>query len=591
MTKSSHSRILIAGATPTEISNLLPFARRLAQARGETKLVLGLVTIPPGESLSNGTRAAQQLRRELVKLPKHRDTRTVVHVTYDYWDEIEAVVKSEEPSLLLLNYSILIPHSFLKNVACDVVMVNGAFPARLRRILLPIRGGPHAMLALQVARGLAQSQKAGITMLHATPPGRFRKSGVRELYSHLEALPEVKKRIRAEGDAAAAILTTAATHQLLVMGAIANPQRGDPPLGPTATRMVQEAPTTSLIVKIRSDNPVARSTVDYTISVVVDKWFAENTFHAHEFEDIRKLVAMKERQGLTISLGLPTLNEEKTIANVIKTMRRRFVEQYPLLDEIVVIDSVSQDRTVEIARAMGVPVVSHPDILPDQGSWRGKGEALWKSLCVLRGDLIAWIDTDIINIHPRFVYGILGPLIREPHLQYVKGFYQRPLRLGGKVEARGGGRVTELVARPLFNLFYPQLSGWVQPLAGEYAGRRAALESVPFFVGYGVETGLLIDIWARSGLQAMGQVDLEERVHRNQSLMALSKMSFEIIQVFMQRVGDKRGVELLEEMNKSMKLVRYESDAFHLDVAEIRARERPPINTIPEYSKWRRSRP
>lgn len=590
MTKPSHSRILVAGGTPAEIANLLPFARKLSEVRGELKLVLGLVTIPASESLSSGTRAAQELRRELAPLPRHRDTRIVVRVTYDFWDEIEAVVKSEGPSLLLLNYSILIPYAFLKSVACDLVLANGAWPARLRHILLPIRGGPHAMLALQVARALAQSQKARITMLHATPPGRFRKTGVRELYSHLETLPEVKQRVRAEGDPASAILTTAATHQLLVMGAIANPQRGDPPIGPTATRIVQEAPITSLIVKIRSDNPVARSTVDYTISVVVDKWFAENTFHAHEFQDIRKLVALKERQGLTISLGLPTLNEEETIGSVIRTMRRRFVEQYPLLDEIVVIDSLSKDRTVEIARAMGVAVVNHPDILPEQGSWRGKGEALWKSLCVLRGDLIAWIDTDIINIHPRFVYGILGPLIREPHLQYVKGFYQRPLRLGGKVEARGGGRVTELVARPLFNLLYPQLSGWVQPLAGEYAGRRAALESVPFFAGYGVETGLLIDIWSRYGLQAMGQVDLEERVHRNQSLMALSKMSFEIVQVFMQRVGDKRGVELLDEMNKSMKLIRYESDAFHLDVAEIRARERPPINTIPEYQKWRKAR-
>ncbi len=327
--------------------------------------------------------------------------------------------------------------------------------------------------------------------------------------------------------------------------------------------------------------------VDYTISVVVDKWFAENTFHAHEFKDIKQLVELKEKQGLTISLGLPTLNEEKTIGKIIRTMRRMFVEHYPLLDEIVVIDSNSTDRTVEIAQSMHVPVAKHPEVLTQYHVWAGKGEALWNSLYVLHGDLVAWIDTDIVNIHPRFVYGILGPLIREPHLMYVKGFYQRPLRVGKKFEARGGGRVTELTARPLLNLFYPELSGFVQPLAGEYAGRRIALERVPFVAGYGVEIGLLIDLWKRFGLGAMGQVDLEERIHRNQSLASLSKMSFEIIQVLLMRVGAERGIELVNELNKSMKLIRHTDEAFQLDVADIRVRERPPMISIPEYRERR----
>ncbi|HZQ06077.1 MAG TPA: glucosyl-3-phosphoglycerate synthase, partial [Anaerolineae bacterium] len=250
---------------------------------------------------------------------------------------------------------------------------------------------------------------------------------------------------------------------------------------------------------------------------------------------------------------------------------------------IVVIDSNSTDRTVEIAADMDVRAFKHPEILPQYGVREGKGEGLWKSLYVLKGDLIAWIDTDIINIHPRFVYGILGPLIREPRLMYVKGFYQRPLRIGRKLNARGGGRVTELVARPLLNLFYPELSGFVQPLAGEYAGRREALEAVPFFVRYGVEMGLLIDILQKFGLTAMGQVDLEERVHRNQSLEALSKMAFEIVQVVMARVGANIGTELVNELNTSMKLIRHEASVFQLDIAEIRARERPPMITLPEY--------
>lgn len=166
---------------------------------------------------------------------------------------------------------------------------------------------------------------------------------------------------------------------------------------------------------------------------------------------------------------------------------------------------------------------------------------------------------------------------------YVKGFYKRPLRVGGKLQAHGGGRVTELVARPLFNLFYPELSGMIQPLSGEYAGRREALESVPFFSGYGVEVGLLIDIWQQYGLGAIGQVDLEERVHRNQTLFGLSKMSFAIIQVVLSRVGDRRQTEILDWMNSSLKLIRHEGDEYRVEVFQIRDHERPPMNTIPEY--------
>ncbi|MBI5649838.1 MAG: glucosyl-3-phosphoglycerate synthase [Chloroflexi bacterium] len=381
------------------------------------------------------------------------------------------------------------------------------------------------------------------------------------------------------------------------MGSIARPRPDDPAIGPTATRALTNVPLAALVVKSPreisglDDAPTQpepeRAPVDYTISVVVDKWFAENTFHASEFQNVRDLVKLKEHHGLTISLGLPTLNEEKTIGKIIKMMRRQFMTECPLLDEIVVIDSNSSDRTIAIAEELGVPVVKHSNVLTQYEVWAGKGEALWNSLYVLRGDLIAWIDTDIVNIHPRFVYGILGPLLREPRLMYVKGFYQRPLRMGKKFQARGGGRVTELVARPLLNLFYPELSGFVQPLSGEYAGRRAALETVPFFEGYGVEIGLLIDLWSRFGLSAMGQVDLEQRIHRNQSLGALSKMAFEIIQVVMTRVGKQHNAQLLNELNSSLKLIRYTRDEFRLDVTDLRDRERKPMIEIPEYRAMR----
>lgn len=585
---------MVVGTTPDEILPLVPLAKTLARAENTGLLLCGLVTVPPHESLSTAARATQQLRQQLETPAHDGEIQVIVRVAHDIWQETRRVLAHEKCDAMLVRWADTLSLEAMREMPCDVIISNGILPGKLERILLPIRGGPHAALALQVALWFAHAEQAGISLLHATPPVRFRDAQLRELFKHLHALPEITQWLRVRDDAVEAIVENAQLdkHQLLVMGAIARPQRGDPPIGPTAQSVLKQINIPALVVKSRAAKPLNAITepatpVDYTISVVVDKWFAENTFHAHEFENIQQLVDLKERQGLTISLGLPTLNEEATIGNVIKTMRAKFVREYPLIDEIVVIDSNSTDCTVEIAEQLGVPVARHPEILPQYGVWAGKGEALWNSLYILKGDLIAWIDTDIVNIHPRFVYGILGPLIREPRLMYVKGFYQRPLRLGRKMEARGGGRVTELTARPLLNLFYPELSGFVQPLAGEYAGRREALEAVPFFVGYGVETGLLIDILNQFGLSAMGQVDLEERVHRNQSLHALSKMAFEITQVVLQRVGETRGVELIQEENKSMKLIRHEADAFQLDVADIRARERPPMLTIPEYRALR----
>ncbi|MEP0807040.1 MAG: glucosyl-3-phosphoglycerate synthase [Chloroflexota bacterium] len=319
------------------------------------------------------------------------------------------------------------------------------------------------------------------------------------------------------------------------------------------------------------------------ISILVDKWFAENTFHAEEFSNLKDLLALKEKQGSTISLALPALNEEGTVGKVIRTIKKELMEKYPLLDEIVLIDSNSKDRTRQIAKGLGVPVYIHQHLLPELGARSGKGEALWKSLLVTKGDILAWIDTDIINIHPRFVYGIIGPLLLNRRIQFVKGFYRRPLKVGDKVQAGGGGRVTELTARPLLNLFYPELSGVVQPLSGEYAGRREALEKVPFASGYGVETGLLIDLFERYGLRAIAQVDLLERIHHNQELEALGKMSFAIIQTVLRKLEPRFERSIIEEVNKTMKLIKYAKGGYFLEVEEVAERERPPMITIPAY--------
>ncbi|MBC7189835.1 glucosyl-3-phosphoglycerate synthase, partial [Candidatus Aerophobetes bacterium] len=250
----------------------------------------------------------------------------------------------------------------------------------------------------------------------------------------------------------------------------------------------------------------------------LDRWIRSNTFHHSRFSDIKKLVNLKEKKNLKISLAFPTLNEEKTIGKEIEVMREELQLKYPLLDEIAVIDSGSTDNTLKIAEEAGAKVYLSAECLPQYGHIKGKGENLWKSLYLLEGDIILWIDADIKNIHPKFAYGILGPLLEFDHISYVKAFYERPIRIGNKIRRSGGGRVTEILVRPLLSNFYPELSGFLQPLSGEYAGRREILEKVPFRVGYGVEIGLLIDIYEQSGLFSMAQVDLDKRIHRNRSL-------------------------------------------------------------------------
>jgi len=329
------------------------------------------------------------------------------------------------------------------------------------------------------------------------------------------------------------------------------------------------------------------SSTSNRIPEIVNRWFAENTYCSREFSDLDRLFARKREQGVTISLGLPALNEEKTVGKVIRTVKTALMDDVPLLDEMVLIDSGSVDYTREVAEELGIPVFIHQNVLTAHGSFDGKGEGLWKSLYMLNGDIVAWVDTDITNIHPRFVYGVLGPLLFDPDIQYVKGFYRRPLKDEDRLLAGGGGRVTELTARPLINLFFPELSGLVQPLSGEYAGRRDALERLPFFTGYAVETGLLIDLLETRGLFSIAQVDLQERIHHNQPLPSLSKMSFAIMQAVFRRLHKSGKIQLLEEFNRMMNMIRYEVGHFYLDGVEVYERERPPMIELTEYRRKR----
>ena len=587
-------KILVPIIHGCESNSAINAARAVAGA--DNVMLVGLVYIPKGESLSSAAMPAQEVRQRLRALsnPERIHRGNEVYATHRPWDEIVKVVEKEKPDLLILEYPChfetlhTTPVEVLSHPPCDIAIVNAHIRDGFRNVLIPVRGGPYAELALRTALSMKRFNPISITSLHLVPTNLVARkdAAFHGIERVLKNLPEVQEQKRVTDQPADVIFDASRQFDLILMGASARPKDEVTSIGPLAERIMTESDCGVIVVKTKRALPPSLESEEAgqtAISVLVDKWFAENTFHAGEFKDLDYLLHLKRERGLSISLALPALNEEKTVGKVIRTIKEALVETAPLLDEIVLIDSNSEDSTREIAQGMGVPVYIHQEVLPNYGSRRGKGEALWKSLYCTRGDIVIWLDTDIVNIHPRFAYGLIGPLLLRPDIQFVKGFYRRPLRVGDKVQAGGGGRVTELTARPLLNLFFPELSGVIQPLSGEYGGTRAALEQFSFFSGYGVEIGLLIDMLEKFGLNAIGQVDLQERIHHNQPLEALSKMSFAIIQAVIRKLESRYGQSILENVNKTMKLIRYEQKSFMLDIEEIAERDRPPMIALPEY--------
>lgn len=565
-------------------------AFRAAHLIAEKVLLVGVVPIRRGQSISAGAGQAREIRRRLLSMGNENVRfKSTVLVSLTPWKDLQGIIANEKPDLLVVEWrdgktlwgSPI--SDVLVNPVCNVAILRGDLRAKPERTLVAVRGGPFAEMAFQIGMSLNSKQ---LDVLHISLTGAETDAPFKGMKHILSHIPQVNLRSITTDDAVSAILEASRQYDTVVLGTTAAKTSGGAMLGPVAEKLLNESSANLILVKTR--RPMPESMLDESagakaISILVDKWFAENTFHAEEFSNLKDLLALKEKQGSTISLALPALNEEETVEKVIRTVKKELMEKVPLLDEIVLIDSNSTDGTRQIARSLGVPVYIHQQLLPEMGSRPGKGEALWKSLLVTKGDIIAWIDTDIVNIHPRFVYGIIGPLLLNRSVQFVKGFYRRPLRVGDKVQAGGGGRVTELTARPLLNLFYPELSGVVQPLSGEYAGRREVLEKVPFASGYGVETGLLIDVFEQFGLSAIAQVDLQERIHHNQELEALGKMSFAIIQTVLRKLEPRYERSIIEEVNKTMKLIKYAKGGYYLEVEEVAERERPPMITIPAY--------
>jgi len=289
---------------------------------------------------------------------------------------------------------------------------------------------------------------------------------------------------------------------------------------------------------------------------VENAWFARRTYRSSDWT-VERLVELKRRRRTTVSLVIPARDESATVGGIVARVREELAEDAPLLDEIVVMDSDSVDDTAAVARAAGATVHRVADVRPDLGHHRGKGEAMWKSQFVTSGDIVAFLDADLVEWGTHFVSGLLGPLLTEPRVSLVKGFYDRVLDLPGSPgapegDASGhaasyeGGRVTELVARPTIALRWPALSGVVQPLSGEWAVRRDLFSQLSVPTGYGVELAVLVDTHLRRGVDAVAQVDLGRRAHRHQSLRDLGAMATELLAVADRRSGLDRGSDRVE---------------------------------------------
>lgn len=310
----------------------------------------------------------------------------------------------------------------------------------------------------------------------------------------------------------------------------------------------------------------------------VQGWLAKRSSLAGQWPAGELLAA---KGATSVSVVIPARDEERTVGSIVAAIRHELVERVPLVDEILVVDSRSGDRTAEVAAAAGARVVAQDTVLAWLPRRDGKGEALWKGLAASEGDLVVFIDADVHGFSPDFVSGLLGPLLTDPAVAYVKGFYLRPFDHQAHTVPDGGGRVTELVARPLLNMYWPELAGFVQPLAGEYAGRRAVLEQVPFVTGYGVELGLLVDLLELVGLDAMAQVDLGCRRHTHQNNEALGRMAGQIMLTAFERLQRQGRIVMSEQPATVLAQFRRGDSGCgihrELVVSDVAVPERPPL--------------
>jgi glucosyl-3-phosphoglycerate synthase len=319
-------------------------------------------------------------------------------------------------------------------------------------------------------------------------------------------------------------------------------------------------------------------------------WFRHRSYDYRQYADLEDLGLRKRELGLTVSAVLPCRNVADTVGTIIDEIHavNERAAGAPLVDQILAVDADSPDGTAQVVSSRGAEVYSENELLSEYGDAHGKGDAMWRSLSVARGDLVMYIDADTRHFQPQLVYGVLGPILYVPEVRFVKAAYRRPFKSFETIEVDGGGRVTELSAKPLFNLFYPELAGFVQPLAGEFVADKELLCSIPFLTGYAVETGIMIDVLKRVGLEAMAQVDLGTRQNRHQPLRDLSRMSYAVVRAVTRRMRQEGRIDQTRDPSLPEQLFQFSdfrhavatSEGLKLQQYVEELVERPPIAEV-----------
>jgi len=602
-------RVLLPLLNPGLAPDLVDLAGRLASGRPGKVIILGIVEVPSEAPLSEGLGLARAYRIMLDNVAEsirgRTEVETMVRVHREAWCSIVETAVEEQCDLLLLPwkgfsstpdriYGATIDE-ILKNPPCDTVVAKGSISGGCRRLLLPVRGGSHAELALRVASALAASEDGSITILHDRAGERqgewdlVYESFQRQIAGH----PLVSRVVTTNVGVLPSILQEAPKHDLVILGAAADLMAGPSPLGPVGESVSSKVEKPVLVVKTKqwAGGTLAASQEESrqraSFLERVDRWFAENTFHLREFTDLEHLLELKERGSHYVSLAVPVRGKAKSVSGFVRRLKEDYQERVPLVDEVVLVAS-DADVAEGVPAALGVPVLLPQKLLPEYGHYPGLGEEVWKVLAALRGDLVVWLDTENRRgTDPSHVVALLGPLLREPGIAFVKGFFTPPSFESGW--AKTEDPLSDLLVRPLLNLLVPELSGLVDPLCGQWSGRRAVLEAVPFLTGDGYDLALLIELHACYGVGAIAQVDMGEdarppRAYRQGIEMAANSL----LQVCVRRLEDRLHLRLMEDCHRSAKVVRRLETGYRLEVAELKECERPPLLEVPSYAERRR---
>ena len=605
--------VVVALANPGSARSLTRLGMAMAAARGSRLIVAAVVPLSAeGTAQAGATRLLRGMVHRMIEmsaaaghvaLPMVRAARGVV-------EGLTEIVRDEGAGLLVVGWPA--PHMGNESLGlvgllaagppCELLIVRGRVGSRWRKVMLSQRGGAHTLLAGEVALALAATGEL------ARQAGQERSRPVTLTALHVlpDYLPEAAAAI--EEAAFAAYWTReqpAPTRPLVVRGAlpaeqIARHSRGQDllvldaaptarpypfPLGRSAHEVIATASATVVVAKspppprrAYAAAPAAPLDLGAAMAPIsaVDRWFAEHTFGAREFANAAELAALKDRLSLTVSVLLLASEDEETIGPLLQGLRGELgAAGAGLVDEYVVVDSGSGDATREIARGLGVPALDTRELLRGAGSYRGRGDALWKALSMVAGDLVVCLNATALAGAPRAVLALLGPLLHDQRLRMVTGFSRRSLR-GPHAVAEG---VAETVVRPLLNLVFPELAGLVSPLPSDFAARRATLRRLPLATGEGLELGLLLDVLRAHGLDALAQADLEARPLRTHSPQAASRLAFGLAQVILRRLDAiHTDVQLLGPVHHVLRLPHLYDDRLGLDRADVLEIERPPLD-------------